>query len=57
MCLLRGENTKFLVKYKMYSSSFIFNAAIRIYVVAVLLVPLAKKLMKIPIPALILQTR
>ena len=49
MCLLRGETRKFSVKYKMYSSGFIFNAAIRIYIVAVLLVYLAKKLKKIPI--------
>ena len=54
MCLLRGETQKYSVKYKMYSSDFIFNAAIGIYIVAVLLVYMAKKLKKIPIPALIL---
>ena len=57
MCIMRGETRKFSVKYKMSSSGFIFNAAIGIYIVAILLVYLAKKLKKIPIPALILQTR
>ena len=52
----RGE-LQFSVKYKMHTSGFIFNAAIGIYIVAVLLVSMAKKLMKIPIPAFILQTR
>ena len=40
MCLLRGETRKFSVKYKMYSSGFIFNATIVIYIVVVLLVSL-----------------
>ena len=47
----------FLVRYKTSSSGFIFDAAVRIYIVVVLLVSLTKELMKIPIPASILQTR